>query len=152
MLNEQLSDDSRTHGSNAVLLLDLDGFKEVNDRFGHHVGDQLLMAVAQRLRQMVRHDNLVARLGGDEFVVLLRDSTADAAVRTANRLLEGVGRTACLDGDSTVQAQTSIGVAVGADTPFDTLLRQADEAMYHAKRSGSGVSLYTGADDPPPPT
>ncbi|GHJ47205.1 hypothetical protein Cs7R123_45470 [Catellatospora sp. TT07R-123] len=149
LLDEQLGDDGRARGSNAVLLLDLDGFKEVNDRFGHHVGDQLLMAVAQRLRQMVRHDNLVARLGGDEFVVLLRDSTADAAVRTADRLLEGVGHTACLDGDDTVHAKTSIGVAVGTDTAFDTLLRQADEAMYQAKRSGSGVSLYGGADDGP---
>jgi diguanylate cyclase (GGDEF)-like protein/PAS domain S-box-containing protein len=152
LLNEQLGDDDQAQGSNAVLLLDLDGFKEVNDRFGHHVGDRLLMAVAQRLRQLVRHDNLVARLGGDEFVVLLRDSTADAAVRTATRLLEGVGRTACRDGDSTVQAQTSIGVAVGTDTAFDTLLRQADEAMYQAKRNGSGVSLYTGADGSTPPT
>ncbi|GIF96907.1 diguanylate cyclase domain-containing protein [Catellatospora citrea] len=152
LLNEQLGDDGRAQGSNAVLLLDLDGFKEVNDRFGHHVGDQLLMAVAQRLREMVRHDNLVARLGGDEFVVLLRDSTPRAAVLTANRLLEAVGRTACLEGSSTVQAQTSIGVAVGTDTAFDTLLRQADEAMYQAKRSGSGVSLYDGAGDAPPVT
>ncbi|GAA2364225.1 hypothetical protein Cme02nite_33390 [Catellatospora methionotrophica] len=141
LLNEQLSAQDRIRGSSAVLLLDLDGFKEVNDRFGHHVGDELLVVVAERLRKMVRPDDLVARLGGDEFVVLLRDSTAQAAVSTAERILSGLAAVASLDGRS-VRVRGSVGVAAGTDTEFDTLLRRADEAMYQAKRSGAGVAVF----------
>ncbi|RKE10612.1 PAS domain S-box-containing protein/diguanylate cyclase (GGDEF)-like protein [Catellatospora citrea] len=147
LLNEQLSA-GRARGDSAVLLLDLDGFKEVNDQFGHHVGDQLLVVVARRLRHMVRPVDMVARLGGDEFVVLLRHESAEAAMVTARRILQRLAGNAYVDGRN-LQVQTSIGVAVGTDVEFDTLLRHADEAMYQAKRSGCGVALHSGMNTEP---
>ena len=122
----------------AVLFLDLDRFKNVNDSLGHTMGDKLLVAIAKRLRTLLRPGDTVARLGGDEFAVLI--STIDApsdATRIAERIHEEVGRPFELDGHE-VFTTASIGIALGTDgydRPED-VLRDADTAMYRAKSLG----------------
>ena len=123
----------------AILCLDLDRFKLINDTLGHGIGDQLLKKVAERLRKACRKDDLIARLGGDEFVILQRGIGGfEDAERLAERLVDLVGRTYVLSGH-TVNIGVSIGVAlgVGAMQPRD-LLRNADLALYEAKRAGRG--------------
>jgi diguanylate cyclase (GGDEF)-like protein len=122
----------------AVLFLDLDGFKDVNDRFGHDVGNDLLVAVAGRLRSCVRPGDIVARMGGDEFTVLLtRLESVAPAVEVAERICAMLGDSFRL-GSNEMAISASIGIAVaqaeGAD-PGD-LLRRADVAMYRAKSHG----------------
>jgi diguanylate cyclase (GGDEF)-like protein/PAS domain S-box-containing protein len=129
--------DSSTAG---VLLLDLDGFKTVNDSLGHTAGDELLVAVAQRLRAVLRPSDTAARLGGDEFAVLLEDLTGgEEACEVAERVLEAVDRPFALAGTEVV-IHASVGIAVvghlGADP--EALLRNADAAMYSAKNGGKG--------------
>jgi len=128
----------RGNASFAVLFLDLDGFKEVNDGFGHDVGDRLLVAVARRLESCVRPGDTVARLAGDEFCVLLEDMLEmDATVRVIERIQGELGRAFALDGRH-VRVSCSVGVALGSDghpRPED-VLRAADRAMYRAKGAG----------------
>jgi|GEM_PF-5178741 len=123
----------------AVLFLDLDRFKEINDAHGHRAGDRLLVQTAERLQSAVRDGDTVARLGGDEFVVVCPDVPgAYEAVIVAERILRTVARPYDLDG---VRAEiaTSIGVALVDDkVPPDDLLRDADRALYEAKQSGRG--------------
>ena len=128
----------------AVLVLDLDKFKDVNDTLGHAAGDQFLRVVTGRLLAAVRDGDIVARLGGDEFVVLVHDVPDSAVARlAASRVLERVAGNCRIDGVS-IAVAVSVGVAVapvhGRD--FDTLLRCADRAMYVAKTSGSGVAVF----------
>ncbi|WP_328459856.1 GGDEF domain-containing protein [Actinoplanes sp. NBC_00393] len=123
----------------AVLLIDLDGFKKVNDTYGHATGDQLLVAVAQRLRDAVRGADTAARLGGDEFAVLLdgMDSPRDA-VLVAERLLASIQEPLTLSGIDLAPA-ASVGVAVWREhADIDALLHDADSAMYAAKAAGKG--------------
>jgi diguanylate cyclase (GGDEF)-like protein/PAS domain S-box-containing protein len=120
----------------AVLFVDVDDFKSVNDTLGHAVGDELLTTVAARLSADVRGDDVVARLGGDEFAVLLTDADAERLRDVADRLLASLRAPMTLAG-TTVTMTASIGGALGA--PGDTaerLLHSADTAMYAAKRSG----------------
>ncbi|MEV6345374.1 GGDEF domain-containing protein [Actinoplanes sp. NPDC051851] len=128
----------------ALLLLDLNKFKEVNDTLGHHTGDLLLQEVAARLSAAVRDGDTVARLGGDEFAVLVPQvASAGAALETAKRLLDAVQGPAELDGHP-VMISGSIGAAVypvHAASP-GMLFQRADVAMYTAKRTGSGAALY----------
>jgi len=124
----------------AVLLLDLDDFKVVNDSLGHAAGDRLLVMVAERLRGHLRASDTTARLGGDEFAVLLDDPAAsDEAMRVAERLIEVLGSPYQLDGRE-LFVRASIGVALAAATgqPADELLRDADMAMYAAKAQSRG--------------
>ncbi len=128
---------ARTRDEVAVLFLDLDDFKTVNDGLGHAAGDALLRAVAERLRSELRAEDTVARLGGDEFAVLLEAvPSRDAARTTARRLLDALGPAVQLVGRS-VTASASIGVVVGERGAAD-LLRDADVAMYQAKATGKG--------------
>jgi len=132
----------------ALLLLDLDRFKEVNDTLGHHVGDLLLQHIAERLQAAVPADALVARLGGDEFAVLLPGTDAHRATVIAEALVRVVQVSMELSGRS-IAVDASIGIA-GLPTharDADTLLRCADVAMYQAKRLGTGVAVYRAADD-----
>ena len=126
----------------ALLLLDLDGFKSVNDGFGHATGDLLLVEVARRLVGVVREDDTVARLGGDEFAVVLCDATTEEALDLADRIQAALVRPVQTpEGSCWVGA--SIGVAVeGRGQGPDVLLRNADVAMYAAKAAGGGVELY----------
>ncbi len=133
---------SRRRGTGvAVLFVDLDGFKGINDSFGHPEGDAALLQTARALRTSARSEDTVARLGGDEFVILCRDLTSDDAVELAERMLEAVRTAGGSDLDWSIDA--SIGVAVapsGSDAA--ELLSAADTAMYRAKSAGKGrVSL-----------
>ena len=126
----------------ALLLLDLDGFKSVNDGFGHATGDLLLIEVARRLVTVVREDDTVARLGGDEFAVVQCDATTEEALDLADRI-QAVLTRPMQTAEGTCSVGASIGVAVeGRGQPPDLLLRNADVAMYAAKAAGGGVQLY----------
>lgn len=121
----------------AVMLIDLDGFKPINDQHGHEFGDRVLAEVAQRLRQYLRDADLPARLGGDEFVVICENvQSAEDARDLAKRLLEGLDTPMYLE-ERTVRVGASIGIVLshGSDDAT-TLIRQADAAMYRAKAEG----------------
>lgn len=130
-----------------AILIDLDDFKEINDAYGHEVGDELLAAVADRLRASVRASDAVARLGGDEFAILLGSQTLDDAAQIAARITEALRRPFRLRvGEVTISA--SVGVAVASPDRDDAgeLLRRADLAMYAAKRRGKGrYEVLTGS-------
>ncbi|RFC35602.1 MAG: PAS domain S-box-containing protein/diguanylate cyclase (GGDEF) domain-containing protein [Candidatus Nitrotoga sp. SPKER] len=127
----------RNRDSLAVLFIDLDHFKNINDTLGHHIGDGLLTGIAKRLKSVVRDEDTVARLGGDEFVLLLPGTDADGAAHVAEKLLETATKHYQIEHYELV-ITTSIGIAIypsdGMD--FDNLTRCADVAMYRAKRDG----------------
>lgn len=131
----------------ALHLLDLDGFKGVNDLVGHAGGDKLLKAVAARLRGLAREGDVVARLGGDEFAILQTDVTGDDAALLAARIREAVAEPRSICGER-VTATASIGVTLhpndGAD--FEELFRHADLAMYRAKGAGGNQHRFFAAD------
>lgn len=132
----------------AVLMVDLDGFKGVNDNYGHAAGDQLLLSIALRLGATVRETDTVARMGGDEFVVILEDlHSYDEIERVAEKLLLCVGKPVELAA-GTVEVGASIGVAFfpGDATTPDGLLKLADHAMYAAKTAGRNRCHYAGSD------
>ena len=134
-----LARQARSHGAVSVLFSDLDDFKTVNDSLGHDAGDQLLVAVAERLRAVMRPEDTTARFGGDEFAILLEDTTEDGTRRAAERILEALRSPFEFQGRQVVM-HASIGASITADgsTEPDDLLRQADLAMYTAKTSGKG--------------
>ena len=122
----------------AVMFLDLDGFKDVNDALGHHTGDQLLREIAYRLNQTVRKSDTIARMGGDEFTVLLTQVEHESNItNVADKILEAVRQPVVLDGN-TISITISIGIAQYPDNGKDvnTLLKSADIALYRAKESG----------------
>ncbi|MEY4765112.1 MAG: hypothetical protein RI907_1785, partial [Pseudomonadota bacterium] len=132
----------------AVLWLDLDHFKYINDTYGHKVGDGLLVALADRLRQTIRHSDTVARLGGDEFVMLMPGVTNDSdAIVAAEKVIEAMATPFLVDGHA-LHASTSLGVSMypqDGDTP-ELLLSHADMAMYRAKSDGrNGFQFYNHA-------
>ena len=137
-LGQATAQRERLHAQVAVLFLDLDHFKEVNDSLGHAAGDRLLQVVGERLGANVREGDTVARVGGDEFVIMLVDlhQLADAAL-VAAKILAAVSGACQIEG-SELHVAPSIGIAVFPEdgTDPDTLLRNADTAMYHAKRNG----------------
>lgn len=129
----------------AVLLLDLDGFKEINDEYGHATGDEVLSAVAERLRSRVRVDEIVGRLGGDEFILLISNlDTNEAAARDkvkniAAQMVALISQPIeCRD--KQVAVGVSIGIRIFGVTEIDTetAIKDADSAMYRAKQSGRG--------------
>jgi diguanylate cyclase (GGDEF)-like protein len=137
-VDHALAGRERSHRPVAVLFCDLDDFKGINDSFGHTIGDQVLIAVAERLRGCVRAADTPARFGGDEFAILLEDLAGpEDAGATADRILEAF-QYPVQAGGTDVSVQASVGVAV-ADVRIgstDELLRQADLAMYAAKAAG----------------
>jgi diguanylate cyclase (GGDEF)-like protein len=144
LLSHALERDRRAGGTLAVLLIDLDNFKLINDTLGHLVGDELLAALAPRLRGVVREADTVGRFGGDEFVVIA-EALADEreAVTLAQRLTQALAQP-CVIGESVHVVRASIGVAVttaGQAQP-DSLLGDADAAMYHAKRHGTAHQIF----------
>jgi diguanylate cyclase (GGDEF)-like protein len=125
-------------GLTAALYVDLDGFKTVNDQFGHTLGDEMLRIVAVRLRAAIRGVDTLARVGGDEFVVICRDlESTEEAVAIARRIREVLGQPFGLAVGS-VQIDSSVGIAFGHSPDADGLLARADQALYRAKRKGRG--------------
>ncbi len=134
---------ARHGGGLAVLMLDLDRFKEVNDAFGHGAGDTLLAQVAARLQALVRAEDTVCRLGGDEFVLLLPEADQDGALRVADKVLAAL-RQPLVVAEHTLNATASVGIALyphdGAD--FAELLKNADVALYRAKHAGRNTCVF----------
>jgi diguanylate cyclase (GGDEF)-like protein len=132
----------------ALLMIDLDQFKELNDTLGHHVGDELLRSVGPRLSATMRPGDVVARLGGDEFGVLIKDADTETAAVAAARLRAALGRAYALAGIS-LHVGASIGIATFPEHAQDanTLLRHADVAMYEAKRGRLGHAVYASEGD-----
>ncbi len=133
----------------AVLFLDLDGFKQVNDGFGHEAGDAVLREVATRLLASVRGTDTVGRLGGDEFAVICEDTGSDEALVVAQRILDALHDPVRV-GDHDHPIGLSIGVALAPPYDFDELVRRADEAMYRAKHVGGSRIAVAGQDDEGP--
>jgi diguanylate cyclase len=152
MLRQQVEQALAERPAVALLLLDIDNFKEINDTFGHQIGDGLLGQVGPRLRNQLDAGDLIARLGGDEFGILLRDADADRAVKVADAVLR-VEQPFMIDGHP-LDVTASIGIAVFPQhgSTAETLLQRADVAMYVAKRSGNSYALYRPDDDPYDPS
>ena len=151
---ERVADDylknCRPRQAIALMLLDLDGFKQVNDTLGHDAGDQLLIAVARLLEAHVRQSDATVRLGGDEFLVLLHDlGSPDAAAKVAGKIVAAIARPFDLSGQ-TARIGASIGIVYcdDASSAIDELLRQADDAMYEAKSDGKSRFCFARKDDP----
>jgi diguanylate cyclase (GGDEF)-like protein len=149
-LQQAFSLADRRRGQSALMLIDLDRFKDVNDTFGHHVGDFLLLEVGARMKAALRESDTVARLGGDEFAVVLTEvGSEDGVLHAAEKLVEALEQPFLLEGE-TVDIGASMGIALfpehGREGPG--LLRHADVAMYTAKRRGGGIQLYSDDQDP----
>jgi diguanylate cyclase (GGDEF)-like protein len=126
----------------AMILIDLDGFKEVNDTYGHATGDELLRTTAERLNANVRANDTVSRLGGDEFVLLLPRLVDDQIADTvANRILRDLMQPLVI-GDNVLSIRASAGIAItrGSGRDVDDMMREADQALYQAKEDGKGVA------------
>ncbi|MEM9033170.1 MAG: diguanylate cyclase [Actinomycetota bacterium] len=136
-------------GARAVVYVDLDGFKPVNDAHGHSLGDRVLRVVADRIRAAVRSEDLVGRVGGDEFVIVPAPTSELASAQaiaeaTGHRLVEVLGRPITVD-HLVVTVGASVGVAVAEGAiPLDELVARADRAMYDAKRAGGGAVRVAG--------
>ncbi|MDD5249326.1 MAG: EAL domain-containing protein [Rhodocyclaceae bacterium] len=132
----------------AVMFIDMDRFKTINDTLGHHVGDLLLAEVGRRLRTIVRESDIIARFGGDEFVVVLAGmSGAVGAAPVASKILQNLGMHYTID-DNLLHSTPSIGISVFPEDGIDTatLMKNADTAMYHAKDQGrNNVQFFTAA-------
>lgn len=133
----------------ALLFIDLDGFKAVNDTQGHHAGDLLLREIGQRLSNLLRQTDTVARLAGDEFVVILENLAINdpKPQKIAQKVLASIQLPVSLD-QGTAQVSASIGIALhlpSDDTDIDTLVNRADKAMYEAKRAGKARIIMSGA-------
>ncbi len=132
----------------AILVMDLDRFKEINDTLGHHHGDLLLVEVTRRLHAQLRRVDQLARLGGDEFAVQLTGAELEDAIQAAQRMHRALAEPITIDGIS-VNVQASIGIALAPShgNVATTLLRRADVAMYSAKRGHTGMAVYEASQD-----
>lgn len=145
---EALRNAPRQPGNACVMFIDLDNFKNVNDRYGHAAGDDVLETFAARLLETIRPDDVAARVGGDEFAILLRDVAAPAAESIARRIIAATDMVARDYPGTNLGA--SVGIAIGAAADAERLLRHADQAMYEAKARGKGLvstAITTGSDE-----
>lgn len=133
---------SRTPSTNALMFIDLDGFKAVNDGYGHDAGDLLLVAVAKRIQAKIRKTDLASRFGGDEFVILLEGIQDQSfAAEVAQKLIDSISEPIEIEENKTVSVGASIGLICFDEhnaLHFNTLIKEADNAMYEAKRRGKG--------------
>ena len=135
----------RVAGLGAVLFVDLDRFKQVNDSLGHLTGDELLKAVAARLRARLRDVDTLARIGGDEFVILLEDIASEGdAAKVTQDLISQLDKAFTLPGEQQVRIGASIGIALfpGDGATATNVIEQADQALYMAKACGRGVYRF----------
>ena len=132
----------------ALLVLDLNGFKEINDTLGHHAGDRVLQCVASRIRGMLREADTVARLGGDEFAIVLPVTDVDGALMTAQKVLHEIEQPCVID-HRALSVHASLGIACFPEqgTTAEALLQRADVAMYVAKSDGIGIAVYAPDQD-----
>jgi diguanylate cyclase (GGDEF)-like protein/PAS domain S-box-containing protein len=153
-VHQEISLAKREKSQFAVLFIDLDGFKAVNDTRGHSTGDKLLKIIAGRLRSSVREGDTVARLGGDEFTILLRDiAPGEGLQRVLGKLVNNVAQP-CEIGEYIGNVTASIGISLypNDSTSVEKLLIHADEAMYRAKQAGKNRYVYYGEQpDASPP-
>jgi diguanylate cyclase (GGDEF)-like protein len=152
LAQHQLAAARRAQGHAALLFIDLDRFKQVNDTLGHAAGDELLLALSRRMQSTLRESDVVCRLGGDEFLVLLAQTEDVDAVRsTAERLLHEVGAPVPLPrtgGQAQVSASIGIAIFPGDGDDFDALVQHADLAMFRIKQSGrAGLGFYQAERD-----
>jgi diguanylate cyclase (GGDEF)-like protein/PAS domain S-box-containing protein len=133
-LHHALAQSEREHGQTGVLFLDLDNFKQINDEHGHRVGDELLAALGDRLRAVVRPADTVARIGGDEFIVVYEHADEAGALALADRLETAISEPVTVSGVER-RLSASIGIAIGHGEA-DELIRAADAAVYRAKAAG----------------
>jgi len=149
-LLQSLARAKREQGLMAVCYLDLDGFKQINDSYGHEAGDRVLIEVTRRIKEVIREEDTVARLGGDEFVVLLVGIQApEECAGSLNRLLETIRQPIdILGSDANISVSIGVSLYPEDDQDADTLLRHADQAMYVAKQSGKNrYHLFDAAND-----
>ena len=144
--SKQITDDMNA-GRMAVLYMDIDKFKDINDRYGHDVGDAALCRIADRLQFAVRGSDYVARLGGDEFIiVILDDNPKETAFSACERLIGDAETELHVDEETTLQLHLSIGIAISRkDIDWRALIMQADAAMYESKKSGAGYKFADNA-------
>ena len=138
-MRQAMAQELRYHHQMAVVYIDIDGFKAVNDTHGHDMGDRLLQCLSERMKRALREGDTLARIGGDEFIAVLLDLTEeDACPMILERLLEQASHPITLDGHP-LQVSASMGVTFfpqPGDIDADHLIRQADQAMYQAKQTG----------------
>ncbi|MGH9140941.1 MAG: putative bifunctional diguanylate cyclase/phosphodiesterase, partial [Vicinamibacterales bacterium] len=142
-LAQALRGATRSSAALALLLLDLNGFKEINDTLGHHAGDRILQSVASRIRGLLRGVDTVARLGGDEFAVVLPATDVDGALLTAQKVLNEIEQPCVID-HRALSVRASLGIACFPEhgRAAGTLLERADVAMYVAKSDRVGIAVY----------
>lgn len=144
---------TRRNDTACLLMIDLDGFKAVNDSYGHYVGDEALREIGQRLMNTGRRSDTVARIGGDEFAYLMETgATMEGAISVANKIIDTLGRPIIVQ-EHTFRVGASIGISLfsGHIPDADTVIQQADAAMYEAKRSGGGYKVANPVPRPVPP-
>ena len=130
----------------ALFFLDLDGFKAINDTYGHESGDIVLIEVSNRLKKLFRKSDIIVRLGGDEFVILAQDIKYDNIKTLANKIIKEITKPITLKNEIKVKVGTSIGISIYPDNAdnITDLIKKADEAMYFSKRSGKGIfTIYS---------
>jgi len=143
-LGKQEQRSTQGEGSYAVILGDMDDFKQINDRYGHDVGDRVLSTVGKLISSLVREDDLAARWGGEEFLLLLADTDAEGAKVLAEKVRDCVATSKILVDGESIDLSMSLGVAAQQqDAPLSASLKSADVAMYEAKRRGKNSVVMT---------
>ena len=143
-LDQAIKLSKRNESSFATAIMDLNGFKEINDNRGHLAGDHVLQTVAERVKSVLRASDTVARLGGDEFALVLPTVDGERPIVVADKIMDAIKQPIKLESGDTIQVGASIGIAIYPDhgDNNDSLIGKADTAMYCAKRKGGGICIH----------